>query len=159
MLAERFHIIPILSDQDLNAGATMDGDSINLKGANWVTFIVGLQTLAGANPTVGVYSGASNGACTTFVPFKYAYGGAAAGSADCDYLDDWTDAAAVVTIAHASKDNFMLIIEVDPCSVAAGHSWLTIEFADPSTGATGNVQVHAVVEPRFKGNRHPSMLV
>jgi hypothetical protein len=157
-LSERFKIIPVLSDQDLNAGATMSGDSINMKNFHRATFIVGLQTLGGADPTVGVYSGASDGTCTTFVPFDYAYGSAAAGSASCDVLAAWTNATAVVTIANASKDNFMLIIEVDAAAMGAGHNWLTIQFADPSTGATGNVQVHAVLQPRYSNNCSPTAL-
>jgi hypothetical protein len=153
MLAENFKIVPILSDQDLTGtDAGMKGDSINMANFHKATFIVGLQTLGGANPTVGVYSGATDGAVTTFVPFNYAYGSAAAGSANCDVLAAWTKATAVVTIAHASKDNYMLIIEVDAAEMAATHKWLTIQFADPSTGATGNVQVHAILEPRFGNN-------
>lgn len=152
MLSENYKIVPVLSDQDLNAGATMSGDSINMANFHHATFIVGLQTLGGADPTVGVYCGATDGACTTFVPFKYAYGSAAAGSANCDVLAAWTDATAVVTIANASKDNFTLIIEVDATQMESGQNWLTIQFADPSTGATGNVQVHAVLVPRYTGN-------
>jgi hypothetical protein len=153
MLSERFKIVPVLSDQDLSGtDAGMKGDSINMSGYHKCTFIVGLQTLGGADPTVGVYSGATDAAVTTFVPFNYAYGSAAAGSANCDVLAAWTKATSVVTIANASKDNFMLIIEVDAAEMASTHKWLTIQFADPSTGATGNVQVHAVLQPRFGSN-------
>ena len=158
MLSERLKIVPILSDQDLNSGATMPGDSINMANFHECLFICGLQTLGGADPTVGVYSGATDAAVTTFVPFKYAYGSAAAGSASCDVLAAWTDASAVVTIANASKDNFMLLIEVDSAAMGAGHKWLTIQFADPSTGATGNVQVHAVLRPRYGNNCYVTAL-
>jgi hypothetical protein len=153
MLCENYKIVPVLSDNDMNVGdPTASGDSINMSAYHEATFIVGLQTLGGANPTVGVYSGATDGACTTFVPFRYAYGSAATGSASADVLAAWTKAVAVVTIAHASKDNFMLIIEVDAAEMASGHKWLTLQFGDPSTGATGNVQVHAILKPRFGSN-------
>jgi len=150
MISEKFKIVPILSDQDLNAAATMDGDSINMAKFHRATFIVGLQTLGGANCEFGVYSGATDGACTTFVPFKYAYGGAAAASANSDVLEAWTNATALVAIAHASKDNFMLIVEVDASAMAAGHKWLTFRFADTPTGSTGNAQVHAILTPRYQ---------
>lgn len=159
MLAEKYKFVPVLSDQDLNAAATMPGDSINMANFHKATFIVGLQTLGGANCEFGVYGGATDGACTTFVPFKYAYGGAAAGSADCDVLAAWTDATALVAIAHASKDNFMLIVEVDASEMAATHKWLTFRFEDTPTGSTGNAQVHAILEPRFKGGSSGSALV
>ena len=155
MLSEEYKIVPIMSDNDMNVGdPTTSGDSINMSGYHWATFIVGIQTLGGANPTIGVYSGAADGVCTTFVPFNYAYGGAAAAAASCDVLAAWTKATAVVTIAHASKDNFMLIIEVDAAemNIALGHKWLTLQVGDPSTGATGNIQVHAILKPRFGSN-------
>ena len=158
MLAENFKIVPILSDLDLTTGALMPGDSINMARFHKATFIVGLQTLGGGDPTVAVYSGASDAAVTTIVPVKYAYGSAAAGAANCDVLADWTDTSAVITIAHASKDNFMLIIEVDGAAMAAGHNWLTIQFADPATTSTGNVQVHAVLQSRFGENQSVTAL-
>ena len=87
MLTENFKIVPILSDQDLNAGATMSGDSINMANFHRATFIIGLQTLGGADPTVGVYCGATDGACTTFVPFKYAYGSTSINGSSATYVD------------------------------------------------------------------------
>jgi hypothetical protein len=149
MLSEKYKIVPILSDQDLNGAATMAGDSINMSGFHRATFIVGLQTLAGANPDFGVYSGVTDGACTTFVPFNYTYGTAATGATNSDLLTGWTKATALVTIAHASKDNFMLLVEVDAAEMANGHKWLTFRFEDTATGATGNAQVHAILTPRY----------
>ena len=149
MLAEKYKIVPILSDQDLSSAATMDGDSINMANFHKATFIVGLQTLGGANCEFGIYSGATDGACTTFVPFNYAYGSAATAADNSDVLAAWTKAVALVGIAHASKDNFMLIVEVDAAEMAAGHKWLTFRFADTPTGSTGNAQVHAILTPRY----------
>jgi hypothetical protein len=149
MLSENYKIVPVLSDQDLNGAATMAGDSINMSAYHEATFIVGLQTLGGANCEFGVYSGVTDGACTTFVPFRYAYGTAATGSASSDILAAWTKATALVAIAHASKDNFMLIVEVDAAEMTAGHKWLTFRFEDTPTGSTGNAQVHAILKPRF----------
>ena len=158
MLPEIYKFVPILSDQDLNAGASMVGDSINMATFHSVTFICGLQTLGGADPVVTVYSGLTDAALTTALTFNYAYGGAATGSADCDVLSAWSTSAAL-TIANASKDNFMLLIQVDAKAMGSGHKWLTIEFSDPSVGATGNVQVHAILRPRYTKNRSLSALV
>lgn len=159
MLSENFHIVPVGSDLDLNSAATVDCDSINMENVHKVTFIVGLQTLGGANPDFAPYGGASNGTCTAVVPFKYAYGSAAQAAANCDVLADWTDASALVAIDHSAKDNFMLIIEVDAKAMAkAGYSWITLRFADTLTGATGNVQVHAVCQMRYAKNQQATVL-
>jgi len=158
-LAELMKIVPVLSDGDLNAGATLDTDSINMKNYHRATFIVGLQDLGGASATLEVYSGATDGACTSALTFHYAFGGAAQGAADCDVLA--ADATAnTLTLTHGTYDNYMLIVEVDAVDmdVANAEEWLTMRFTDPG-GATGNVQVHALLEPRYTGNRSASALV
>jgi hypothetical protein len=159
MLAEKFKIVPILSDQDLNAGASMPGDCLNMAGYHDATFIIGLQTLGGAATYLKLYSGASDGATTTALTFRYAYGGAATGSANADVLAAWATSANLA-IAHATKDNFMLIVHIraDEMDTANGHKFLTLQFEDTDTGATGNAQVHAILTPRFTGNRSVTAL-
>lgn len=151
-LAERFKIVPVLSDQDLNAGATMPGDSIYMRNYHHCTFLVNYQTIGGAANYVKVYSGATDGATTTALTFNYAFGGAAAGSASCDVLAAWSTSANL-SVAHATYDNYLLVIEVSAASMGAGHKWLTIQFEDTDTGATGNVAVIAVLQPRYTNNR------
>ena len=45
----------------------------------------------------------------------------------------------------------MLVIEVDAKSMdlANNEDWLTLQFEDTDTGATGNVTVLAVLVPRY----------
>jgi hypothetical protein len=45
----------------------------------------------------------------------------------------------------------MLVIDVlaSEMDMANGEEWLTLTFADTDTGATGNVSVVAVLEPRY----------
>lgn len=152
-LAEQYKIVPILSDQDLNGAASMSGDSINMKNYHHCTFIVGFQTLGDAAIYVGVYSGATDGALTSALTFNYAFGGAAAASANCDVLAAWATSA-MLTVAHATYDNYMLVIEV-PAAIMDqenNENWLTIAFLDTDTGATGNVQVHAILQSRYLKN-------
>lgn len=156
-MIENLKIVPVLSDQDLNSAATMPGDSINMANYHRATFIVGFQTIGGAANYVKVYSGATDGATTTALTFRYAFGGAAAGSANCDVLAAW-GTSANLTVAHGTYDNYMLIIDVLASEMGAGHKWLTIQFEDTDTGATGNVQVHALLQPRFAGNRSVTAL-
>ena len=150
-LAEQYKIVPILSDQDLNGAATMPGDSINMTKYHHATFIVGLQTLGGAAIYLKVYSGATDGATTTALTFNYAFGGAAAGSANCDVLAAWATSANL-SIAHATYDNYLLVVELDARAMGSGHKWLTLQFEDTDTGATGNAQVHAILVPRYSKN-------
>ena len=149
-LSEDLAVVPVLSDQDLSSAAAMSGDSINMKNYHKAHFIVNFQTLGGAAIYVLVYSGATDGAKTSALTFNYAFGGAAAGSANCDVFSTWATSANL-SVAHATYDNYTLLIEVDASimDVANGEEWLTIVFADTDTGATGNVSVHALLEPRF----------
>lgn len=148
-LSQRFKVVPVLSDQDLNAAATMDGDSINMKNYHRALFIVGCQTLAGASCTVSVYSGATDGAMSSALTFNSVWMSAAAGSASCDVPDTWASGTSV-ELTHGTYDNYTLLIEVEAASMdlANGEEWLTIRFTDPG-GGTGNVQVHALLEPRY----------
>jgi hypothetical protein len=157
-LAEQFKLVPVLSDGDLNAGATLDTDSINMKNFHHATFIIGLQTLAGASQTLEVYSGATEGACTSALTVNYAFGSAAQGSANCDVLAAWTSAASI-TLTHSTYDNYMLVVEVPATAMdlANKENWLTLRFTDPG-GATGNVQVHAILKPRFGNGQSPTAL-
>ncbi|OFV82498.1 MAG: hypothetical protein A2W26_10155 [Acidobacteria bacterium RBG_16_64_8] len=158
-LAEELKIVPVLSDGDLNAGATLDGDSINMKGQHHATFIVGLQALGVASSHVKVFSGVTDGVKTSPLTFHYAFGGAATGSALADVLAAWATSADL-TLTHGTYDNYMLIIEVDAADMDVNNDeeWLTIEFSDPDTGSTGNVQVHAILQPRYSGNRSQTVL-
>lgn len=156
-LAEAFKIVPILSDQDLNAGALMPGDSINMSRFHHCTYLVNYQTIGVAANYVKVFSGLTDGAVTTALTFAYAFGGAAGGAAGCDVLAAWATSANL-SVAHATYDNFLLVIEVDAKSMGAGHKWLTLQFEDTDTGATGNVSVVAVLQPRFTGNRSVTAL-
>ena len=162
MFAEKYKIVPIASDIDLNALAANDCDSINMKGFHKATFIIGFQTIAGDAPFVALYSGDSEGSKDTAMTFRYALGGAAVGTAvagstaSCDVLAAWastTTASPTLEIDEATYSNYMLIVEVDAAEMDQDEPWLTMSFLDTDTGATGNVQVHAILEPRYTGNR------
>ena len=157
LLAEQKKIVPVMSDGDLNAGATLDTDSINMKNYHRATFVIGLQTMGGADPVMTVYSGATDGACTSALTFRYAFGSAAQATALCDVLAAWTQAA-TLTIAHATYDNYMLIVEIDAVDmdVANAEEWLTLRFT--CGAATGNVQIYAILDPRYTQNVSESAL-
>jgi hypothetical protein len=152
-LAEEKKIVPVASDMDVSGSATNPCDSINMKGYHRATFIVNLQTLGGADLHCKVYSGATDAALTSALTFHYAFAGAATGSAGCDVLAA-DSTSADLTIAHATYDNYMLVIEVDASDmdIANSEEWLTLSFPDDATGATGNLSAVAILEPRYTGN-------
>jgi hypothetical protein len=158
-LAEEFKIVPVLSDQDLSSAATMAADSINMKNFHWCTYIINFQTLGGAAIYVKVYSGATDAATTSALTFKYAFGGAATGSASSDILAA-TSTSANLSVAHATYDNYMLVIEVDASDmdVANSEEWLTLQFEDTDGGATGNVSAVAILKPRYTSDSSATAL-
>lgn len=158
-LAEEKKIIPIMSIGDLAAGATLSGDSINMKNGHRCTFLVMMHALGGAANYILIYSGATAGALTSALTFTYAFGGAATESANADVLAA-NATSANLSVAHATYDNYMLVIEVDASAmdIANGEEWLTFTCADTDTGATGGMSVFAIVEPRYSSDRSATML-
>jgi hypothetical protein len=152
-LSERVKFVPIGNDIDLNAAAANDCDSINMANYRHATFLVSLQTLGGAAMYVALYSGATDGAKTSALTFWYAFGGAAQATANCDVLAAWATSA-MLTVAHATYDGYMLIIECpsEIMDTANNENWLTLSFLDTDTGATGNVSVTAILQPRYASN-------
>lgn len=144
-LAENMKIVPVLRYGDLNAGATLDTDSINMENFARCTFLIQWHAIGVADSTLEVYSGATDGACTSALTFRHAKGGAATGSASCDVLAAMASAASV-TIANATDDNFMQIVEVDAADMdtANAENWLTLRITDAG-GQTGNVTIFAVL--------------
>jgi len=158
MLSEKYKFVPVGSDIDFNVGATQVCDSINMKHYHHATFIVSLQDIGVATPTLKVYSGATDAALTSALTFNYAFGGAAQGSASCDVLAAWATSANL-SLTHGTYDNYMLVIEIDASDmdVANSEEWLTMEFTDPG-GATGNASVTAILKPRYAENRSATAL-
>lgn len=158
-LSENYKIVPIGSDIDLNAAAANDCDSINMKNFHHATFLVNFQTLGGAAIYVALYSGATDGAKTSALTFWYAFGGAAQATANCDVLAAYATSA-MLTVAHATYDNYLLVIECPSTimDLANEEEWLTLSFLDTDTSATGNVSVIAVLQPRYADNRSVTCL-
>ena len=160
MQTEEFKPVQVASDIDLTGAAVNECASINMTNFHRATFIVNFQELGGAAIYVKVYSGAATATLTSALTFRYALGSAAYGAANSDVLAAWATSANL-SIAHATYDNYMLVIEVDAKSMdlANEENWLTLVFSDTDTGATGNVSVAAILQPRYGSNQSPSALV
>lgn len=154
MFPEKYKIVPVGSDIDLSSAAANDCDSINMTNYHDATFLINFQTLGGDAIYVNLYSGAADGTKTSQLTFRYAFGGAAAGSANCDVLAAWSTSSDLA-VAHATYDNYLLVVHIDASwmDTANEEEWLTLTFEDTDEGATGNVSVIAVLTPRDASNR------
>jgi len=154
--AEQYKVVPV--GHALDISSTVDSDSINMKGFHKATFIITIDTLGTASSVLTVNSGATDGAITSALYFDYAFGGAAIASADCDVLAATTNAN-TLSITYGTYSDYMLVVEVDASAMdtANEEEWLTLRFTDPGT-ATGTVDVIAILDPRYTGNRSDTAL-
>ncbi len=152
------HIVPIAHALDLNTAENNDCDSINMKNYKRATLIFTFDTLDGASAVLYLYSGATDGECTSALTFRYAFGSAAIGSANADVLAAWSTSAAL-TITHGTYDDYMLVCEIaaSEMDMANNEEWLTARFVDP-TGATGTLDGIAILEPRYPRASHATAL-
>lgn len=165
MFSEKSKIVPVMNYGNLDAGATLYADSINMKNYHKCTFILQLNSLATADTCIWVYSGAADATYSSTVPFRYAYGGAATGAANCDVLSAWSSNLSggvpiAVSPANATYTNSMMVIEVDASDmdVANQEEWLALGFLDTLTNAAGRVTAFAILEPRYTANRSATAL-
>jgi len=151
MITKNVKYSPVGVDIDFNTAASNLSDSINMSNFHSCTYLIQLYDIGTASPVLIAYSGATDAACTSALPFKYRFGGAAQGSANCDVFGDWTDCAATgLTLTHGTYDNYLLQVYIDAAAmdIANGEKWLTLDFTDPG-GATGQAIVIAALEPRY----------
>ena len=146
-LAERFKIVPVVLSPT-NFGATVDCQSINMKNFHRASFIFNFGACTG-DVTFSCNSGATTGAKTTAMIFRYALGSAAIGSALCDVLGatGWTTTVAPTKALTCTTK--MVVLEVEMSEVATqGHNWITVTLA----ATAGIVSGVALLIPRFASN-------
>lgn len=147
-LANRYKIIPVMNTANYNAG--VDGDSINMAQGHRCTFVLTFGAITG-NAVLTVNSGATAGAKTSALTFKYALGSAAINSATADVLGTQATSVAL-TLAAGTYANKMLIVEVNGAAMdtANDEEWLTIAINDAADA--GVCHIIAIVEPRYSEN-------
>lgn len=156
-MLEQLHFVPLLASA--NTGAGVDCDSINMKYAHKAMIYFSNGATSGS-AVLKIYSGATEGAKTSALPFRYTYGGAAIGSDSSDYYAAWANATAAsgLTLASATYSSKAMIFEIDASDmdIANGEEWLTAEIS--SAGTSGITHAVAVLSMRYKENRHPTVL-
>ena len=156
MFYEKLKIVPMGSYLDM--GSTVVTESVNCKNLHRGTLVFIFHDIGTASPVLTVHSGATTGAMTSDLTFRYAWGSAATLSATADVLGA-TSTSAALTITHGTYDNFMLCVDVDMSDMDIDNNefWLTAEFTDPGT-ATGHVTCIGVFEPRYPENQSASVM-
>jgi hypothetical protein len=144
-LLDNYHFVPVLYTADYNAG--VDFDSINMKKYKRATFVIGFGAIAG-DAILYMYSGATDGAKTSALTFRYAFGSAARGAANCDVLAA-TSTSAGLTLTGDTYDNYMLIVDIcaNEMDLANSEEWLTGSISD--AGSSGIAFAFAILEPRY----------
>jgi hypothetical protein len=144
MRIEEQKVIPVLTSANIGASTAMD--SIDITKLHRVTYLVTCGACTG-DVTFTLTTGATNGATTTQVPFKYAMGSAAIGSTLSDVLSaEVNDADGSVALTCTTK---MVVIDFDCAAAGAGHKFLTLTAA----ATAGIVHAVAVAEPRYAGSQ------
>ena len=159
MLLEKFKIVPVGYDIDINGATNNYGASINMKNYHRATFLCQYIDLGTAAHTVLFYSGAAVSTYSSTVPFKYARSTVAVAAvttatATQDLMTATTAVEATGLSVADSYDNYVFVFEVDASDmdIANGEEWLSVDFQDTADGgATGQAVVIAILEPRYSG--------
>jgi len=145
-IPKRYKFVPLINSADINAG--VDGDSINMAKALRAVIVLMFGAITGVGAILKIYSGATNGAKTSALTFKYGLGGAAVGSALADVLAATAESAAL-TLTAATYQNKMFVVEIDAAQMdlANNEFWLTVELDNGAD--SGICEAVALVEPRY----------
>ena len=159
-MAMDHQIIPLLEPADYQAGS-QDLDSINMRGLHWVDLVIMFGTITGNNAFVKLWSGATNGAKTTELAFKYRKGNADYNAASADVFGAYTSvaigASGLLLDDATAWDHRTVRIRVQADQLADGHEFLTVETDDGSASALF-VAALAIGCPRYDGATHTTAL-
>lgn len=159
-LSESTQIIPLLEPADYQAGS-QDLDSINMAYLHNVTIAIMTGAITGNDATIQLYAGASAGAKTTELAFKYRVSSADYGSASADVFGAATAVAAggsgLVFTAATSWDHRTILIEVEGSAMPAGMPWLTVATDDGSASVL-LLSAIAFGEPRYPASTDVTVL-
>lgn len=113
--------------------AGIEFDSFTMRDAPHADILVQFGAVTG-NSVLSVYCGATAGAKTTLVPFRYrlASGDFKAASAD-QYADQATDADGQLTLTAATYDHKVLVIMLDGAELTADKPYVTVDVDATAT--------------------------
>lgn len=151
-LSQNFILADILVPADQAAG--VDSDSIHMGGLSLVALLLSMGALTG-DAVLKVFSGATDGAKTTALTFRYRTASADTKSALADQKADEATSAAL-TLTAATYDARQLEIEVRDSEMTDDEPWLTVEIG--SEASAMNCSISMVGVPRHKSNLQNTVL-
>lgn len=155
--AEKLHIVPVFVPQASTATAGYEAQSVALKNADWVTFLVNWGDMTSDSTdtlTFRVESSTAAGSTTSAIAQTFTYRLASAITGD-----DWGDATSATSVAvtAAANDSMALVIDVDPAAVTAADTDAKyLNLAIDAEIESGYVSAWALIEDRYPQSEHLS---
>ena len=153
-------VIPLLAPADYQAGS-QDLDSINMGKLHKVDLLITLGAITGNTSTIQLYSGATAGAKTTELAFKYRKSNADIPAASADVFGARTSVATGgtgLTFTDSGDYNLRTIwIEFMSDQMTAGEPWLTVA-TDDGAASVLFMSAIAIGWPRTAGDTHETAL-
>lgn len=149
---EGINVIPVLAPVDQGNAGTDNTIYVDLKRANWLTFLVmmGAMTSDASDTVTFVVDCSTDGSTTgAACAFQYRLSAAVGTNTWGAVTDSTSDGAAIV---GATDDNKAILIEVDPATVAAakeGACWARLECTN--VGPISLISACAFVETKYPG--------
>lgn len=139
-ISESHQLLPLCEAKDYGS-AGVDFDSVHMGRLHSLSVAIAMGAITG-NSILIVYTGATEGAKTTAIAFKYRFGGGDFKAASADILGDATAVASTgLTMVAATFDHRMTVIEIDADNVTDGQPWVTVSVDTTATvflcGAVG----------------------
>lgn len=156
MNIDGLQILNLLEPADYQAGST-DMDSVHMGKLNRISILITLGAITGEDPVFKLYAGATAGAKTTEIPFKYRKSNADFNSASADVFGSRTAIAAggvgLTLNPVASWDHRLIRIDVSADELPDGKPWLTVETDDGSASVLLMAAI-GIGWPRYAGDTH-----
>lgn len=155
-ISEALHLIPLIESKDYGT-AGIDSDGVHMgKDLHGLTAVFTFGVVTG-NSTLKVYEGATTGAKTTALAFKYRLGNGDYKAANADVLGAFTSVASTgLLLTAATFDHRMVTVEVDSDQMTDGYPWLVFEIDNVANPL--NVAAVGVGQARYPGQTQPTTL-
>ena len=155
-ISEDCALISLIEAKDYGS-AGIDSDSVNMGLLHSLCAVFTFGAITG-NSILKVYAGATAGAKTTALNYKYRFGSADYKAATADVLGAFTSVTGStgLTLTAATFDHRMITVEVDAQAMPDGYPWLTFEI-----DATATVMLAAAAGigcPRSSANTQATVI-
>ena len=154
-ISESKVLIPVVEPKDYGS-AGVDSDSINMGALHAVSVNILLGALTG-NTTLIIYNGATQGAKTTAIPFKYRVGAQVFKTTPADQFGDAVAATSSgLVLTGATYVHKQIVVEFDSDTMTEGQPWLTFSF--DNVASVFLCAACGIGTPRYESHLPPTTL-